>query len=293
MQEFDVYRGAVNTWECDEMGHMNVQHYVAKISHAWAHLRSAIGMPASTIREDKVTVAAVRDFIQYRREVHAGDALHMTARVIEVGDKTVRFGLELWRSDTGELSAKIESTGIFFDLKTRKAGKLPPLARERALALRSPRPDDRPPPTPDPRVAGASDDRLYETYRGSVNTWECDYLGHMNIQFYTSRFSDAGGHIFGAIGLPHDGRIGTAAVQYDIQYRREVKAGAPLLLRSGLLGLGTKSMRFMHRLSDAATGEIYCTVEIVAVALDLATRKAVPISDAVRAAGERRLVPAV
>jgi acyl-CoA thioester hydrolase len=30
-----------------------------------------------------------------------------------------------------------------------------------------------------------------ETFRGSVAAWECDQYGHMNVQFYTARISDA------------------------------------------------------------------------------------------------------
>src|SRR3546814_4638556 len=34
-----------------------------------------------------------------------------------------------------------------------------------------------------------------ETYRGSVAAWECDQYGHMNIQFYVGRISDAAASI--------------------------------------------------------------------------------------------------
>ena len=32
----EVYRGSINTWECDEMGHMNVRFYVAKMMEGLA-----------------------------------------------------------------------------------------------------------------------------------------------------------------------------------------------------------------------------------------------------------------
>ena len=42
MTEFlDTFRGSVNTWECDEVGHMNVQFYVARASDAAFYLRHA------------------------------------------------------------------------------------------------------------------------------------------------------------------------------------------------------------------------------------------------------------
>ena len=32
----ELYRGSINTWECDEMGHMNVRFYVARMMEGLA-----------------------------------------------------------------------------------------------------------------------------------------------------------------------------------------------------------------------------------------------------------------
>lgn len=108
MSAFDVFRGAVNSWECDQMGHMNVQFYVARMSQAWSHIRLAVGYAPDHLTRDRTSLVAVRDVIHYKRELHAGDAMHMTARVIEVGDKSIRFLAELWKTASGELSAAFE-----------------------------------------------------------------------------------------------------------------------------------------------------------------------------------------
>ena len=41
----EVWRGGVNTWECDEMGHMNVRFYVANAMEGLVGLAAALGMP--------------------------------------------------------------------------------------------------------------------------------------------------------------------------------------------------------------------------------------------------------
>ena len=41
----EIWVGGVNTWECDEMGHLNVRHWVAKSMEALAGLAAALGMP--------------------------------------------------------------------------------------------------------------------------------------------------------------------------------------------------------------------------------------------------------
>ncbi|MBM3557614.1 MAG: thioesterase [Alphaproteobacteria bacterium] len=290
MNAFEVYRGSVNTWECDQMGHMNVQHYLSRLSHAWAHLRAAIGLDAPYLRDARKSLVAVRDVIQYKAELHAGEPVHMTAEVAEIGDRTVRYLCELKRSGDEAVSARFDTVGLFFNLESRKAATLPADIRAKALARKTRRADIGPLPAPNPLLASVADDRLVETYRGAVNTWECDYLGHMNIQYYTSRFSDAAGHAFHAFGLDRDRHYGTAAVQYDVHYLKELRAGDMIHVRTGLVGLGNKSINFIHRLYNSLTGEVCCSIEIFAVVFDLQKRKAVPIPDAVRRAAEPSLL---
>jgi len=33
---------------------------------------------------------------------------------------------------------------------------------------------------------------MIETHRSCVRLWECDEMGHLNVTYYMSRFSDAG-----------------------------------------------------------------------------------------------------
>ena len=57
-----------------------------------------------------------------------------------------------------------------------------------------------------------------ETYRGSVAAWECDQYGHMNVQFYTARISDAAASVMLAAGF-------AGLLLYDLLVAR--KGGAP------------------------------------------------------------------
>ena len=42
---------------------------------------------------------------------------------------------------------------------------------------------------------------LIETNFGRVALGECDHLGHMNVQFYVSKVSDAAWHVMASIGI--------------------------------------------------------------------------------------------
>jgi hypothetical protein len=43
----EIWSGGVNTWECDEMGHLNVRFWGAKGLEALAGLARLMGMPSA------------------------------------------------------------------------------------------------------------------------------------------------------------------------------------------------------------------------------------------------------
>jgi len=54
-------------------------------------------------------------------------------------------------------------------------------------------------------------------------------------------------------------------------------------LRSGLKEVGNKTYTWCHWLFDVESGKAVATAEAVAIALDLETRKSIPIPDEMRA----------
>ena len=127
------------------------------------------------------------------------------------------------------------------------------------------------------------------TYRGTVYPWQCDHVGHMNIMWYVGKFDEANWNLFARIGLTpsylrETGR-GMAAVQQNISYIRELLAGDIVEVTSTLLEIREKSIRFMHEMRNAETGEIAATCEITGVHMDRQARKSAPFEDAIRRDG--------
>src|SRR5215203_2408652 len=108
-----------------------------------------------------------------------------------------------------------------------------------------------------------------ETYRGFVYPWAIDHVGHMNVQFYTARFDEATWQFLACLGLTPAllARSGRGAVAADqrTQYKREVLASTLLHATTELLAIGTKSLRFVHRMYDSVTGEEVASTELVGV----------------------------
>jgi acyl-CoA thioester hydrolase len=132
------------------------------------------------------------------------------------------------------------------------------------------------------------------TYRGTVYPWQCDHVGHMNIMWYVGKFDEANWNFFARLGvtptyLRESGR-GMAGVQQNVSYKRELFAGDIVEVRSSLLELRDKSIRFLHEMRNAETGELAATCEITAVHLDREAHKSTPFPPAVRETAVKHLV---
>jgi acyl-CoA thioester hydrolase len=104
--------------------------------------------------------------------------------------------------------------------------------------------------------------------------------------WYVGKFDEANWNLFARIGLTptylrESGR-GMAAVQQNISYKRELLAGDIVEVKSELLEIGVKSIRFAHEMRNAETGEIAATCEITAVHMDRQARKSAPFVDTIR-----------
>ena len=116
------------------------------------------------------------------------------------------------------------------------------------------------------------------SYRGTVSPAQCDHMGHMNVTFYVQKFDEAVWQLLAGLGLTgarmRDEHIGMAAVEQHLIYKRELRAGDCVSIRSGLLEIRDKSLRMWHEMRDDVTGELCASMEVVGVHIDAVTRKA-------------------
>lgn len=121
---------------------------------------------------------------------------------------------------------------------------------------------------------------LQITYRGTVYPWHCDHMGHMNVMWYVGKFDEATWHLFRLLGLTpsflreHD--RGMAGVEQNITYKHELLAGDLITIRSGILEMREKVVRFVHEMKNDETGDISAVMVLTVVHIDLKTRKSCP-----------------
>ncbi len=128
------------------------------------------------------------------------------------------------------------------------------------------------------------------TYRGAVYASHCDHIGHMNIASYGAKFDEATWVLFCELGLTpsylRSPSHGMAAVQQTITYRKELFAGDVIEIRSQVLEVAERRLKFRHEMRNIETGELCATSEINGVHLDKKAHKSCEFPPAVRAAAE-------
>jgi len=106
-------------------------------------------------------------------------------------------------------------------------------------------------------------------------------------------FDDSHMHFFAELGGNVEEMLkrgeGFADVKSTLEYKRELHAGALVVIKGAIVSLGEKSFIHRHEMYNRGTGELAATMENVTVTFDLNARKAVPIFDNFRSAAERFL----
>lgn len=122
---------------------------------------------------------------------------------------------------------------------------------------------------------------MLETYRGLVYPNQQDHMGHMNVQWYTSKFDEATWHLFSAVGLTTEyirgQQKGMAALEQITKYKSEVVAGDLLFVVSKVLEVKEKTIRFLHTMYNAETKTEVATSELLGIHIDRVERKSVPL----------------
>ncbi len=285
----EVYRGSVNTWECDEMGHMNVRFYVARMMEGLADFAHQAGLTQAFRPRARSTLLPRDQHIRFIKEAHAGKPFTMTACVLDVTDCSFLLYQQIDHA-SDEPCAAYRTWIDHVDVDTR----MPFPWSERTCAaferLRDSPPAETAPrsidmsiaPRPAARMSDADAIQAPVIGRGVVQPQHCDLNGRMMPEMFLGRVSDSVGHLLGpwreqvgeaAKTRGETVRLGGAVLEYRLVYRRWPQAGDRFVVRSARGFQREKVHSFVHWVLDPESGEAWATTEAVAVALNLETRK--------------------
>lgn len=300
----EVWSGGVNTWECDEMGHMNVRFWVAKAQEGLAGLAAQLGMPRAFAKDGEATLVVREQHIRFLREAHAGAALYMTGGVIWLGDSDARLLLVIRHADSTP-AATFQLVVEHATSRDLRPFPWPARIRETAAAMKvevppfaAARSVDLSPVVPTASLARAHELGLRRIGLGVLGPAECDVFGRMRPELFIGRVSDGVGRLFGEVrhgpelaeGEPAP-RIGGAVLEYRVLHLDWPEPGDGVEFRSGFAGCDARTRRVMHWMLDPQSGKAWASAEAVVVSFDLDKRKVIDISPAAQEAFRARCTP--
>ena len=301
----EVWRGGVNLWECDEMGHMNVRFYLIRAMQGLIGLAAELGMEGAFTTHAVSTLLVREQHIRFLREARPPAPMHMTASVVEMGESDARLLLVLTHSTTGEPAASFQT--VVSHVTPRDARPFPwsERVRRRAAELTRPVPDYAAarsialsPFETTASLARAEVLDLVTISAGAVVVQDCDTFGRMGLDGFIGRISDGiprlVSRLRGAVvehAEARPARVGGAVLEYRLVYLDWPRAGDRVVIRSGLAGVDGPAQRLIHWMLDPNTGRPWGVSEAVAITLDLDARKIVPISAAAQAAMRGMITP--
>ncbi len=282
------------------MGHMNVRHYFGRADAGLSTLALALGLSPSTLRSAGLRLRAHEQHVRFNREMRPGTAYTVSAGVLEQSPQALQVYEEIRMVGRSEIAAAISSQVTLVDVASEQRGLFDNATLQRAQALRTELPahgaprgiELTPPRDPPPRRDDASAQRMTGAYLGPVLPEDCDAYGQMTEAAFMARISDGIAHFFRAVreGLRPDG-VGGAALEYRYLFHHRPRLGDVIEVRTGLKGLGNKTLHMCHWVFEVESGRCVATSEAVAVSFDLTARKAVAIPDDIRAGMLLHVVP--
>ena len=288
-----TFSTAVNTWQCDENDHLNVQFYTQFAHEASAHLVANLGFGPRARAATDLNLRAASDHVRYLREFRIIDPVEVLSAPIEVGEDHLCVYHEIRNAADGSVAATV--------MRRIASGKpWPDAFRRRAEAARMPQPERARPRSvgkqvlPDLPLAQARRHGLIEVNRTVVTPAECDERGEFLPHHQFGRYSDAAPFLWNHLGFDRaamqDRQEGSVVVEMLSRYRQALRAGDLLVVMSGLASFTDKVLTFNHFLFEAETGTLAACAEAVGMKFDQRNRKIMPFSqEDLARLGERQL----
>jgi acyl-CoA thioester hydrolase len=275
----EVWRGGVNTWECDAMGHMNARFYVARAMEGLVALAGALGLNGAFRERANATLLVKDHHFRFLREVRAGTPLHMVAGVLDIRECEARFLQLLIHSTTGDLAASFQTVVTHVTARDERAFPWSGSTRLAAERLRVAVPDRAAPRSlslaPSAGRACLASADAFDLIRlgaGAFGIEDCDVFGRMRPDVMAGRLSDGVPGLITALRAPpgeaanpSTSGVGGPVLEYRIAHLAWPKAGDRYVIRSGLAAVGEKTQNLVHWVLDPETGRTWASSETVAI----------------------------
>ena len=295
----EVWRGCVNAWECDHVGHLNTRYYVARVEQALAGLARRLSLAHVNDVTGTHRLLVKAQHMRFLREARAAAALHATAQVLSWSrDEAVVLFL-LHHSNSGQIAATFRLSLAYVERSSGRAAPWPEQATSAVNALLCEAPREATPRSIslDDVEVTASLERARQlgmrtTGVSAVTPDACDAHGLWRLSSFMGRVADSIPHLRNvqwrevlANSMPGGpSRVGSALIEFQSVHVRWPRADDACEVRSALAGCTDRVTYTSHWLLDPETGAPWAAVRTVGIALDLDARRSIPLTAEAQAA---------
>jgi acyl-CoA thioester hydrolase len=286
----EIWRGGVNPWECDEMGHLNVRFYARIASEGVAAFAGQLGLP-NAFRPGAASTLAVRSHhIRFIREARNRAPLYMTARLVAIEETRARICFAIHHAADDAPCATFltwvehvdgDDRPLLLPVRDLPLSEIPDFARPRSVE------DGRVTSTASLERAEALD--LVTIGAGAITAKDADIHGRMEPEVVIGRVSDGVTRIVGPFRetvIEHaesqPTSVGGAVLEYRLDMIRTPRAGDRFVIRSGVGGCDSRGQFMIHWMLDPVSGQPWAVSKAYVITFDLDARKIIPIADKAR-----------
>jgi acyl-CoA thioester hydrolase len=275
-QLIPTFTTAVNTWQCDENDHLNVQFYTEFGHEASAHLLAHLGLGPRARQAAGLRLGPADDHIRYLRELREIDPVEVRSAPVQIGDRELVVYHEIRNPSDGTVAAtmrrRIVCEGPWPDGFRSRAEEclisMPERARPRSVGRMD---------LPELALGDAVGTGLIEVGRTTITPAECDESGAFLPQHVFGRYSDGAPFLWNHLGFNRaamqERQEGSVMVEMLNYYRRPLRAGDLVVVMSGLASFTDKVLTFTHFLYEAETGTLAACAEAIGMKFDQKIRK--------------------
>ncbi len=293
----DTWQGEAVNWEIDELGHLNMRHYMTKAQQARQMFLMQMGLVHAFEKGTPSTVR-VREFhVRYAREALPGAALRIETGITRLGQDDMTLLHVMYHKD-GSVAATIHEQLEHIYLLTHKTFQWPRRLMDKAKPYVMEVPDFAKP-------KGLSDAKMTGANLETIEKWGCHVIGRGVFQSWETGNSDTvcAQNILGRLsesirhfeyGWPEGISTGPVmGVLLEIRHRIHnfPTSGQPFIICSGIEYADTKIRRLIHHIVNPVTGRPYGSYIAVNALIDLEKRKLALPSPEVQAILQQRIIP--
>ncbi len=290
MQNFvETWQGEAVNWECDELGHLNMRHYITKVQQARQMFIMMLGLDDAFRRGSASTARATRFHIRYLKEARPGDPLRIETGLMAINDTQINLVHILYHADDS-VAATVNEWVAHIYMPTQEPFAWPARVQTAAHDYKTTLPDIAKPRglDIDEPMDGADLDRIKSwgsdrVGMGVFTPREIDSFKYVSMQHILGRVSDSIGNF--QTGWPERAAdpaksSNTMGVLLEARLARHTmaEAGMPYHFYSGVRSFNDNVREFIHHLINPLTGQSYASMIGIGAMLDLHDRRLVKAS---------------